>query len=70
MRTMMMSAGVMLLMISCKRYTCECSTTTLQSKTEDAYQITAADETEALQKCTNKHSRSSIGAQKIYCEIK
>lgn len=69
MRKMMMSAGVMLMLVSCKRYTCECSTTNVQTKKEDSYQITAPDKSEALSKCTSKHTRSTIGG-KSSCIIK
>lgn len=63
-------AGTMLLLISCKRYTCECSVSTQQGKTEDAYHVSAPDKDEALSKCMSKHNKTSISTKKAYCVIK
>ncbi|MBA3662591.1 MAG: hypothetical protein H0W61_00070 [Bacteroidetes bacterium] len=63
-------AGALLCLIGCKRYTCECSTTNQQAKSEDAYQVSARDKSEALTKCQNKHDKNSIGTKKAYCVIR
>lgn len=62
--------GAILVITSCKRYTCECSTITQQNREDDAYQVTAHDKSEALSKCEYKHSKTSIGTKKAYCVIK
>lgn len=65
-----LSIGVILILMSCKRYTCECSTLTQQNSSENAYVITAHDKQEAKTKCEYKHSKNSIGTRRSYCVIK
>ncbi|MCE3259295.1 MAG: hypothetical protein K0S12_936 [Bacteroidetes bacterium] len=62
--------SVIVVLMSCKRYTCECSTTTQQTNSENAYIITAQDKQEAQSKCEYKNSKNSIGTKKSYCVIK
>ncbi|MGZ3900617.1 MAG: hypothetical protein ACXVNM_00315 [Bacteroidia bacterium] len=59
-----------LCLFGCKRYTCECTTTNAQASSDDAYQVTARDQSEALTKCQNKHNKNSIGSKKAFCIIK
>lgn len=69
MKTILCAATVLLL-FSCKRYTCECTTENQQSRKDDAYQVSAPDKSEALSKCQSKHNKTSIGSKKAYCVIK
>jgi hypothetical protein len=62
--------GAILILMSCKRYTCECNTTTLQNNSENTYVITAPDKQEAKSKCEYKNNKNSIGTRRSYCVIK
>ena len=62
--------AAMLCLLGCKRYTCECSTVNAQASSDDAYQVTAYDRSDALTKCQDKHNKNSIGSRKAYCVIK
>jgi hypothetical protein len=62
--------GALLCMMSCKRYTCNCTTTGSQGLSDDAYQVSARDKDEALSKCRDKHDKTAIGTKKAYCVIK
>ena len=59
-----------LCLFSCKRYTCQCSTVNPQASSNDNYQVTAHDRSEALMKCEDKHNKTSLGTKKAYCVIK
>jgi hypothetical protein len=69
MKTTLCISAILVLM-SCKKYTCECSNRTQQTSSENAYIITAHDEQEAKSKCEYKNSKNTIGIKKSYCEIK
>jgi hypothetical protein len=62
--------GALMCMLSCKRYTCNCTTTNSSGISDDAFQVSARDKQEALGKCRDKHEKTAIGTKKAYCVIK
>ncbi|MCE3229205.1 MAG: hypothetical protein K0S32_3756 [Bacteroidetes bacterium] len=62
--------GAILVLMSCKRYTCECNNLTLQNSSNDYYVVTAHDQQEAKNKCEYKNKKNSIGTRRSSCVIK
>lgn len=62
--------GALMCMMSCKRYTCTCTTVQSSGTSDDAFQVSAHDKSEALNKCRDKHDKTAIGTKKAYCVIK